>query len=61
MTRPYTASERNDSKLFQPTWTYRGDYVFANSSTWPGHNPVMSEINIGSSIWKVRGRAGRVG
>lgn len=48
MTRPYTASERSNSTLFQPQWTDRnGDYVFAASPRWPSAKAVASDISIG--------------
>lgn len=50
MTRPYTASERNDSKLYNPTWTDSyDDYVFAASPSWPGQDKAVSQnISIGA-------------
>jgi hypothetical protein len=48
MTRPYTASERNDTELYKPQFTDRyGDYVFSNSSRWPSEKAVASNISIG--------------
>lgn len=48
MTRPYTASERNNSELYQPQWTDRNDdYVFSASRQWPSADAVHSNISIG--------------
>lgn len=48
MTRPYTASERADSQLYEPEWTDRyDDYVFAASPHWPSDKAVASNISIG--------------
>jgi len=48
MTRPYTASERNNTELYKPQWTDRyGDYVFAASPRWPSERAVASNISIG--------------
>jgi CHASE1-domain containing sensor protein len=55
MTRPYTATERNDSKLYRPEWTAAdGDYIFANSSRWPQQSTGVSRpIHIGNAVWEV--------
>lgn len=54
MTRPYTATERNDSQLYKPEWTDRyGQYFFANSSRWPSDKAVASDIHIGNAVWRV--------
>ncbi|GBF87741.1 hypothetical protein Rsub_00452 [Raphidocelis subcapitata] len=53
MTRPYTATELNDSSLYRPQWTAHGQYVFANSSRWPSNSAVRSEINLGSAVWRL--------
>lgn len=53
MTRPYTSTERNNSELFRPEWTWGGDYVFANSSVWPTRSAVAQPIAVGSSTWTV--------
>lgn len=62
MTRPYTATEVNDSKLARPEWTdIRGDYVWANSSTWPDQrSAVASSINIGNATWQASLRCVRL-
>jgi hypothetical protein len=54
MTRPYTATERDNSKLFRPelTWS-NGDFVFANSSRWPSNQAVQSTIQIANAEWQV--------
>ena len=55
MTRPYTATELSDPALHEPEWTDRhGQYVFANSSTWPSAMAVKSELHITNSCWQVR-------
>jgi hypothetical protein len=55
MTRPYTATERNDSKLYRPEWTDKDDeYIFANSSRWPAQaTAVRQPIHIGNAVWEV--------
>lgn len=55
MTRAYTATERNDSKLYRPEWTAAdGDYIFANSSSWPSQrNAVSRPIHIGNAQWEL--------
>lgn len=54
MTRPYTSTERNNSKLYRPETTdRRGDYVFANSSSWPSDRAVASDISVANAVWRV--------
>uniref|UniRef100_A0A383VFW0 Protein kinase domain-containing protein n=1 Tax=Tetradesmus obliquus TaxID=3088 RepID=A0A383VFW0_TETOB len=55
MTRPYTATERDNSKLFKPqsTLPLNGEFVFSNSSTWPGRQAVQSTIHIANADWQV--------
>lgn len=54
MTRPYTATEKADAKLYRPEWTDRYDqYVFANSSQWPSESAVASDIHISNAVWRV--------
>jgi hypothetical protein len=55
MTRPYTATERNDSRLYRPEWTDVNDeYIFANSSRWPAQaTAVKQPIHIGNAVWEV--------
>ncbi|WIA08278.1 hypothetical protein OEZ85_007721 [Tetradesmus obliquus] len=55
MTRPYTATERNDSKLYRPEWTAAdGEYIFANSSSWPSQRTAVSRpIHIGNAQWEL--------
>jgi hypothetical protein len=62
MTRPYTASERNDSKLYNPSWTDSyDDYVFAASPSWPGQDKAVSQnISIGAQGRSPRLAAGAV-
>lgn len=56
MTRPYTATELNNTLLMRPESTDGwGDFVFANSSSWPSQNDaVESQIVLGNAVWKVR-------
>jgi CHASE1-domain containing sensor protein len=54
MTRPYTATERDNAKLFRPELTFlNGEFVFSNSSKWPGQQAVQSTIHIANADWQV--------
>jgi CHASE1-domain containing sensor protein len=54
MTRPYTATERDNSKLSRPELTWgNGEFVFANSSRWPSSQAVQSTIRIANAEWQL--------
>lgn len=49
MTRPYAVDETRDTTLTSSI----GDFVFANSSTWPSDTSIATEIKAADAVWKV--------